>query len=866
MSRTKRTENPDRRRERGIYLISTLLLLTFLVMLGGAIAVSFQQGLASSGNFNNRQMALNAAMSGLQYIQARLESNPSIYGPGYTAPSTLDIVQANELKVREKQDTSTRAVNICGYIDNTITEAGSESQIYLMFRATFNGSYTSFAAQPTDWLFVNFNNLSWGTALGAMQEVSMNNLLRSSQLGSGTSYTASGRAFHRVPGGTADIIVEGLVVRSDGLVVARRLVEGCYGLSGAQSSTAPGAATAARDMNISLYQNASSGGNLTVGVGPGVNSAFSDSVGIASYSGNINLNGLDAATSQTAPPDYTSPDRASVLASKAFNYSWGGGSQSYSPGTSGQTVVQAQQVSPPNVKVSDLPTQANPLALSAGTWVVWNGQILHYPVDYDSTVPLTAQNWSGGGTTTAAPALNGQTPDSATLPTGVSFSGASNTLTVSSDVLVSAASGANGLALVVAPASNQPASGGTNSASVGSAQLVFDASSGTTPQLRSPGSVAVVGNVTGQGALVSTGTAGNNGAGDITVIGKSSLDPRSDAGVALYAAGNVNLKQLSYGQAPAAVPAVRDTMTAVGVSEGTDSGAGSTSANIGEPAAAIYAAIAQAMNGRYADLQHEGYLSFDGGSLNYTLTVGASRYGDFGNKIKEQSVSVTYKGVPRSGKLKDVLGTIAADVTAGGTGSNGTVLQQLLSGTNTGSVIGAIAARGVTSGSTTLVASFLTQTGWSTSQYVDGNTTVTTGHISQAAFGNIMASGSSTTSLTAAAPAGAGSTTSGGGTTGAAAGGGTQITQTALNQSFSGLVYAGHDCNIRNGLGSVTVNGMVAAYGGDPNTQSVPGQDTSGNINLSGNSVTLLYDPSTLGPYLYLFGGVQLHVNSLSNF
>lgn len=859
MRQASRLEKPAFRPggRRGIYLISTLLLLTFLVMLGGAIAVSFQQGLASSGNFNNRQMALNAAMSGLQYVQARLESNPSRYGPGYTAPASADVVLSAELKVREKQDSATRAVNICGYLDNASVEGGGESRVSLMFRASFNGSYTAFAAQPSDWSFVNFGGLSWNTALGAMPQVSMNNLLRSSQLGSGSSYTTTGATFHQVPGGTVDIVVEGLVVRSDGLVVARRSVECVMGLTGSQSSTSSGAATSARDMNISLYQGEAAGGNLTVGVAEGVNAAFAENAGIAAYNGNINLNGRDAATSQTAPPSYTSTSRASVLSDKAFNYAWGSGSQSYSPGTAGQTVVQAQQVSPPTVKVSDLPEQSSPLALAAGTWVVWNGQIKHYPVDYNASVALADQTWAGG-TSSVPPTLNGVAPDSATLPAGLTFDVDSNSINVASDVLVSASGGANGFAYVVAPSGNQPTAGGVNSASIGSAQLLFDASSGLTPQMRSPGSVAIIGNVTGQGALVATGTAGSNGAGDITVIGKSSLDPRSDAGVALYAAGSVDMKQLSFGQAPATVPAVRDTLGSIGVVEGTGASVDVSTTNLTQMQPAFYTAISQAMNAKYSELEH--FLRYDGGTHNYRLTVPADKQHEFGDKIKDQNVTVTYNGHTYSGQLKNVLKEIAPQ---------GSTLQSLFT-SDPASAIGGITMSGITSSlSGTITQSFVSQPGWSETSYIHDGHTRTAYLISQAAFGNYMTSGTNTSTLqnnTSAAGSGGTSGTSTGTGIGAASGGGTLITQAALNQSFSGLVYAGRDLTIRNGLGSLTINGMVAAYGGDPNTQSTPGQENGGSINLSGNSVALLYDPSTLGPYLYLFGGVKLQVNSLANF
>ena len=840
-------------RHRGIYLISTLLLLTFLVMLGGAIAVSFQQGLASSGSFNNRQMALHAAMSGLQYVQARLESNPTIYGPGYVQ-TTYDVLTGTNFLVREKQDTSSRAINICGYLDNTALEGGAESQVRMLFRASFNGSYTGYAAVPTDWSFVNFSGVSptaWNTSLGAIPQVSMNNLLRSSQLPSGSSYLSSGAVFKQVPGGTADVIIEGLVVRDDGAVVARRSVECVFGLSGSQSPTAPGPATAATDMNFTLYQSESAGGRLTVGVGSSVNAALAENAGLAAYSGNINLRGVDAATSTTAPPQYTASSRASVLANKAFNYSWGSGSQSYTSSTTNQTVVQAQQVTPPAIKADDLPALQNPAALAAGTWVVWNGMMYHYATDYDGSVPLNQQSWTGG-TGGTPPTLNSVTPDSQTLPTEVAFDSQSNTISVSSDVQVSRAGGANGFAFVVAPGANQPATG-NNSASIGSAQLVFLENASHTPQLRSEGSVTVVGNVTGQGALVSTGLSGgatgSASAGDVTVIGKSSLDSRSDSGVAIYAKGSVNMQQLSFGQAPATVPSVGTTLGSLGVAAGSGNSTTVQGVNLATEKAAVYSAITQAMQDKYNDIKSD-FFTLNSRTGLYTLNNLDYHHTDLGSKLRgANSITVVYNGTTYTGKLIDVLRGIVGQ--AGDTTS-----QWYLSSQRTSSqqnmYIGNILDNGGLDGNTTNLPALVTQGGWSAASH--GAYTIT-----QAKFSNYESTG---TSAAVAAPA----TLTPSASASASPGGTGEVTTAALNQTFSGLVYAGRDMNMRNGLGGITVNGMVVAYGGDPTSSTQQPGTSGGAINLSANNVSLLYDPTTLGPYLYLFGGVKLTITSLSNF
>lgn len=838
------------RTRRGVYLISTLLLLTFLVMLGGAVAVSFQQGLASSNSFNNRQLALNAAMNGLTYLQARLESNPSVYGPGYRSTSNPYLFKTLDgtFSVRESQDTTSKAVNVCGFMSTSVSgvAGAGDATTYTLFRASFNGSYSTFSAMPqkVSWSFVNFNGVSWQNALGDMPYVSMNNLLRSSQLTAGTSYTSSGGIFKTVPGGTADVIVEGMVVTSDGTIITRRSVECMYNLNGMQSSSSAGAATAATDMNLNVYQSTASGGAVNVGAATTVNESLAGNAGLAANNGNINITGVDVSTSTTSIPGYSATSKASLNGSgRALTYKGTGQTvpASITTSTQNQNLVQDLAIAPPSVQVSDLPTQATPATLGAGTWVVWNNAVYHYPVDYDTSVPLntqasgpTAKGWSGG-TGGSAPTYNGTGPDAQTLPAGVAFDNKTNTLTVSSDVLVSSANGANGFAFVVAPSSNQSATG-TNSANVGSAQIVFDASGGSTPQLRSPGSVAVMGNVTGQGAMVTTGlTAGSASAGDITVVGKSSLDPRSDSGVALYSAGDVNMLQLSYAQSPSTVPSVGTTLSNAGVTAGSGASGSITGVNITSESAAVYSALTQAMQVKSGQLSSR--LSYDAASLQYSLNLAWDNWYSAAKTIKDANpVTVTYMGTTYSGRLKDVLYKIAD---AAGDGTSKWWIKEYSS-----TAIGGFLVTGMGNVTTPLIsASGFTTTGSGGTWFSKTST------FSASTFASYQSSGTNVTTTTATASPGTSTGT---------------VAPAALNQTFSGLVYASKNLNMRNALGNISVNGMVVAYGGTPGSTSYG--TNGGSLNLSANAVSLLYDPSTLGPYLYLFGGVKLRVGSLANF
>jgi hypothetical protein len=849
---------------RGIYLISTLLLLTFLVIVGGAVMVSFQQGIASSSSFNNRQMALQAAMAGLQYFQATLESSMSSFSPS-DSPATRTLgTSDSSVQILQKQ------FNVCGLVSNSSADGGGQGRYLLLFRIAFNSSYSAWSASPSDWSFVTLN----GTAvnLPPIQYVSMNNLPRNASTVS-NSYDENGSAFHRLPGGTVDLIVEGMAISPSGTVLGRRYVESLMKIS--QVGGLSAAASSAGDMGLTIGK---SGGSVLVSA-VDANGTLAANASLASLS-NISIYGQDDPGGQTHMPGYSAPSKASLTStsSKSLSYVYNGSSTDY-------TSADAQQrtVNPPAISTSQLPAvRSGNLTVNAGLWVVWNGSLYHYATDYQATdgsgnpIPLTQQPWAQSDPN-SPPTYNGVAPDSGSFPAidtqgSLLLDKTTNQITISDkDVEVQpvarAGGGAqvNSFALMVAPSTygggtiSVPAGTGYDSAAVGSAQLSFQPPAGTAqpPQLRVPGTMTVLGNVVGEGSLVTTGVdSGNNSiAADINVIGKSSLDTRSDSGVAIYAAGNMNLLQLSQAQAPAAVPAVADAFSSQGITPGSGSGASSATPYVfTDVASAVYSALTQAMqaylNAHPSNVYSPGtsgngvFSSTSGPVIEYTPASNPANTA--GDEIKDFRVNVTLNGHTYSDDLKKVLpqlvGSSLSEFDKNQIGSmlvtpsTGTPGSTLVNG-----VIPLLDSNSAWNGTTSL--------GGHNSRVVD-----TVAFNAYQSFGSPSATATPTPTPTpSGSPSASPSTSSSG-------------APQSLDQTFSGLIYAQKNINMRNDLGQITIDGALAAYGGDPGSES-PGAGGTGNVAISADSIRIQYDPATLGPYASFFGGqVQLQRNFLTNF
>lgn len=797
------------RRCRGIYLITTLLLLVFLVMLLVSVTVSFQQGLASSGNLQNRQLALDAALSGLHYIQARLESNVVTFSPPNTTPTRSSFATADgSFMVCEYSFAagSNRAWNICGYMNNANVSGSGEQAVAVLFRACFNGDYQAYNAQPSSWTFVTFGS-GWNPP--PVSYVSMNNLVMPASTVA-NSYDSSGHAFNSVPGQYADVIVEGIALGPGGAFLASRNVESMVTISGVNLPTT--AASSAGDMDLTVGK---SGGSVVV------SSTVANAYGLSTLS-NINLYGRDSVTGGlAAPPDYTSSAKANLVSTstKHFDYYF-----SNVPTDFTSTMAQAKTVNPPAITQSQLPPlRTGSVSVNAGTWVVWNGALYHYPVDYQvadasgNPIAVNAQPWTPSSS--GPPKYNAVSTDSPaagynSLDLGggqLPFSRATNTLTVSTnDVNVVPSRGINTFAFVVAPsAANGTVT--TDSGAVGSAQLIFNPpSGGTTPQFRTPGTMTVAGNVLGQGSVVSMGkdAGGASIEGDINVIGKSVLDPRPDSGIALYAAGNMNFWQLSEAQAPAAAPAVSTAMANAGIVPG--SGGSGVGPGGGGP------------GGTTVSLDPASTASIT--VCGMTLTPGGPPH----SSVNPPDVHINTSGSDKVGV--SINGPIDSRSTVNASGSS-------------------IATISI---SAPITSTLPISTSGSSHLQVDGNVTVngsTSGssQVTGTAFegsvtGNFTLTGTGTVASPSPSP---------GASSGASSG---ASPPPSLDQTFTGLVYAQKNVTMINQCGQVTLTGALVAYGGDPNTQS-PGADGTGKVQITGNSVNLTYNPSVLGRFASLLGG-----------
>jgi hypothetical protein len=842
---------------RGIYLISTLLLLTFLVMVGGAVMVSFQQGLASSTSYTNRQMALQAAMSGLQYLEARMESASTNYSPSDAPAVRTYETSDGSFAVSERGYTSgslAQGWNVVGFMNNSNVATASETRVSVVFRASFNTDYSTFYAKPDDWSLASFTGAShWSP--GTMPYVSMNALNRPPTT-NGFSYSGSGTVMNTVPGGSADLFVEGMVVSSSGTILARRVVEAFVGIKSAGSLS--NASSAAADMHMTLTK---SGGTVSVTAADS-QASWAVNSGLAAMN-DIYLYGVDSASGgASAPPGYSSAAKADLgSASNTFTYI--DGSNASTDFTA--DVAQTKQVKPPAIRQSDLPTQSSPATVNAGTYVVWNGQLYYYATDYDTSKPLTKQDW-GQSAANQPPTYKGLNGTSVSIDSAnkLQFDNASNTLRVQADVLVNSSprdsadtSGVGNVqtfSYVVAP--NTYDSGGgpatitapTDSSAVGSAQMQFAPSGTTTPQFRSPGTVTIIGNVVGQGSLVAMGQDGATTIqGDINVVGKSSLDARSDSGVALYAANNLNFLQLSSAQAPQAVPEVKTAFDSQGITPGSGAdGTGDTGGtNYTEAQMAVNKVLANAMaiDGQYTVDNTVG----KSGTNYKVVTTDQTAVGhDLNVGFFLTDVTVTINGTPRayhwSGQGKttgQALGIILNDLGVTGLPPGP---DHALSDDDVGALlIGSGTKYTVMSMASSGGSGVWTQNG--VNLFVSGNDVA-----NYAQYGVPSSQPTPSPTATPSATPSAGATT----------------TQGALDQTFSGLVYAGGDVNMTNKLGRVSVSGAIAAYGGDPNSQQ-PGTGTGGNINISGTDISLEYNPSLLGPYSSFFGGeVTLKRNSLT--
>lgn len=132
----------NKHRSKGIVLVTTLFVLMFVVMLAGAVMVSSSTSMKRTRNFNHREQAHNAAISGMEYARMRLsqaesdavpwvwqgaQKNPS--GSGYLAQYTPEDLDPDAgFNVVEHHVSGGK-----GWVEGTITGDEAPSKFYIFF-------------------------------------------------------------------------------------------------------------------------------------------------------------------------------------------------------------------------------------------------------------------------------------------------------------------------------------------------------------------------------------------------------------------------------------------------------------------------------------------------------------------------------------------------------------------------------------------------------------------------------------------------------------------------------------------------------------------------------------------------------------
>lgn len=176
--------------QKGIVLVTTLLTVVLVVMMVTTVVHSGTAGLALTTNFHDREAALLAAESGLQYAATRLQNEVGWRGDNPDTPTT----KPDQLVIAESNG------NVVGIITSKL---GQKSVFRIKFNFEDGDAGDDGLPDPAPEYsipspFVSYNNILGDAAIPAY---------RANKNG---KYKSSEDAKYNVPVGTACVIVEGL--------------------------------------------------------------------------------------------------------------------------------------------------------------------------------------------------------------------------------------------------------------------------------------------------------------------------------------------------------------------------------------------------------------------------------------------------------------------------------------------------------------------------------------------------------------------------------------------------------------------------------------------------------------------------------
>jgi len=184
----------------GIVLISTLFTLIFIFIIATTVLITSKQAIRWSGSYKHRQLAINAAMSGMAYAKMRIQEYDA-YGGLWQGAHTEDPEKENPGYAAEWKNpkiSSTSGFTVVehfrgggkGWVEGTMSGDGPVSKFFIYF-----------AAPPS----TKFNDKDVGIVTA--KYLSLNN---SNSFDEATNYFVDGTTeYKKVPYYTSHIIVQG---------------------------------------------------------------------------------------------------------------------------------------------------------------------------------------------------------------------------------------------------------------------------------------------------------------------------------------------------------------------------------------------------------------------------------------------------------------------------------------------------------------------------------------------------------------------------------------------------------------------------------------------------------------------------------
>lgn len=485
-------------RSSGIVLITTLLMMVLVVMFVTAVVYAGSGGMALSGNFYEREAALLAADSGVQYAMTRLQSGANWRG---NSPTTAPEPRA-DFSVIEKDG------NVIGYLSTVL---GHKSQFRIKFNYEDGAGGADGLANTSDpeWVlvtpFVSLNNLTGASAASVH---------RARPDGRGV---ATGDAPYVVPRRTACLLVEGLAgwgLRDakhgeagnflSNRTVVRRMVEAYLTLD--ESSSTDSAAFAAGDVVANLAKNSTFQ----------VDSRVQDTAGRLRGLQDVEINGTGVV--------YDAGSDAEVYVGEGHSMTVDGKAPTGVTVKNANSADQFKRLTWEGIAKA-APSSTTDAQVKGGTYV-WrmNGEGAAY-LEYFDQEFVAGSTLPEAGTGTVV-----DTTSITTRGTGVSVDPGRLTLEVGNNVYVAPSEGgAQGFAVVTDPAVSDQ---GVRP----SVQFSPAPGSARAPVLTASGSVRFEGSAYGLGSVTSEG--------DITFQGPSVLESDPETGVSLYAKGNISVEEI----------------------------------------------------------------------------------------------------------------------------------------------------------------------------------------------------------------------------------------------------------------------------------------------------------------------------------